>query len=766
MVQKKHMNALSPGKFRFVLYVATTMLLAGYGAAQDTTRFIVVDQFGYLPVAQKIAVIRDPQTGFDASKSFTPGTDYALVDKNTGIHVLSGNPVAWNSGATDASSGDKAWWFDFSDVETPGTYYVLDITNNKRSYEFVIAENLYNEILRHAVRAFFYQRAGHEKAATYAGAAWADGASHIKNLQDKNARQYNRTTDASTELDLSGGWYDAGDYNKYTNWTAGYVVDFMKAYLEAPTVWSDDYNIPESGNHIPDLLDEAKWGIDHLLRMQRPDGSVLSIVGLAHGSPPSSATGPSYYGTASTSATLNSAGAFAIASTVFASRGMVEYADQLKDAAEKAWTWASSNPNVIFENNKAGTPTSGLGAGQQETDDYGRLMAKLEAACYLFELTGKTTYRDFFDANYNKTHLIEWNFAYPFETTNQEVLLYYTAVPNATTSVCTAIITAYKNAMNTGAENFVAFTEKKDPYQAHLQDYTWGSNAVKAGQGLMYLNMNLYHVDATKVDDANRAAEGYLHYLHGVNPMGIVYLSNMYAYGADHSVNEFYHSWFTNGSTKWDRVGISTYGPAPGFVTGGPNPSYDIDGCCPSNCGGSNAMCTSENLTPPKSQPEQKSYKDFNTSWPLNSWSVTENSNGYQINYIRLLSHFAKANYDCSGTPDGTAAFDICNRCAGGTTGVTPVEDEELCTVITSAEKFRDTRFKITPNPTIGAITITPAFNMEYEVSVINTLGIMVLTPEHRRGISKVNLDSAPAGIYFIITRSGHHQVVTRIAKQ
>ncbi|MGK3960067.1 hypothetical protein WMF38_44335 [Sorangium sp. So ce118] len=40
--------------------------------------------------------------------------------------------------------------------------------------------------------------------------------------------------------------------------------------------------------------------------------------------------------------------------------------------------------------------------------------------------------------------------------------------------------------------------------------------------------------------------------------------------------------------------------------------------------------------------PAQKSYKDFNTSWPLNSWAVTENSNGYQASYIRLLSKFVR----------------------------------------------------------------------------------------------------------------------------
>src|SRR5690606_34954560 len=97
----------------------------------------------------------------------------------------------------------------------------------------------------------------------------------------------------------------------------------------------------------------------------------LSIVGLAHASPPSSATGPSLYGTPNTSATLNSAAAFALASKVYASIGMTDYADVLKASAIKAWNWAEDNPSVIFRNNDSASGTSGLGAGQQETDDYG-----------------------------------------------------------------------------------------------------------------------------------------------------------------------------------------------------------------------------------------------------------------------------------------------------------------------------------------------------------------------------------------------------------
>lgn len=745
--------------FAAVLFIASCCSVRG----QTVSKYIVTDQFGYLPASQKIAVIRDPQTGFDASESFTPGASYSLVDKATNTPVFTGGVAVWNGGAEDASSGDKAWWFDFSSVTAPGTYFVLDVNNNVRSYEFVIGNDVYKEVLKHAVRAFYYQRCGFEKKAEYAGAAWADGASHIKNLQDKNARQYNKTGDATTEVDVSGGWYDAGDYNKYTNWTANYVVDFLHAYLETPGAWSDDYNLPESGNKIPDLLDEAKWGVDHLLRLQKSNGSVLSIVGESHASPPSSATGPSLYGTASTSATLNTAAALALASKVYGGRGLKDYADNLKAKAVKAWDWAVANPNILFKNNDGASGTSGLGAGQQETDDYGRLVARVRAACYLFEATGEIKYREYVDAHYTEIHLIAWSYAYPFETSNQEVLLYYTQVPGATASVVNKIKEAYKNAMNAG-ENFAAFYGAKDPYGAHIKDYTWGSNSTKASMGLMYADMITYGIDVSKNDDARKAAEGFIHYLHGTNPLSMLYLSNMYAYGGDHGVNEFYHSWFTNGSAKWDRVGASTFGPAPGFLTGGPNPSYDRDGCCATNsCGDANAVCNSESLVPPKGQPSQKSYKDFNTSWPLNSWSVTENSNGYQINYIRLLSRFVEANNDCSGTPNGGASPDACQQCAGGTTGIEPSTDESQCKAVTAVNDDEMlASVEVAPNPTTGLFTLYNVRSGEYDLRIVDAIGNEVLREIHT-GNATVDMQHQPPGVY--VVRIGRWGIVKKLVK-
>ena len=733
--------------FCFIGVFLLTVPETCYG--QEVSPFIVIDQFGYQPESKKVAVIRDPHTGFDSDQSFTPGNSYVIINDNTKDEVFASGITAWKNGAIDQSSGDKVWHFDFSDVTTVGSYYVLDKVRNVKSYSFKISESVYNDVLRQAVRAFFYQRAGFEKSFPYADQRWADGASHLGALQDTEAHKYSNPNSSSQEKDVSGGWYDAGDYNKYTNWTANYVVDFMLAYLENPQVWGDDYNLPESGNGIPDLLDEAKWGIDHLLRMQQTDGSVLSIVGLGHASPPSSATGQSLYGSASTSATLNTAAAFALSCT-------------LSNLSQENPNWAEANSDVLFYNNDAQYGTSGLGAGQQETDDYGRLMAKLEAAVFLLDITGEGNYKTFFDNYYDQAHLITWNWASPFETTNQETLLYYLTIEGGNEVVQNEIATKYQSAMKSHFDNYENLT---DPYLAYMDVYVWGSNSVKSAMARMFLDLDRYGLQPDKHEKITEIAQSYLHYLHGVNPLSFVYLSNMYDYGGDQCVNEFYHSWFTDGSGLWDRVGESKYGPAPGFLVGGPNPSYEKDGCCPDNCGGSNnAKCNSESLSPPLNQPEQKSYKDFNPSWPLNSWSVTENSNGYQLNYIRLLSNLVGGNYDCHGDKDGSANFDACGRCSGGNTGIESVTDPSRCAPVLGTEKLLSKELEIFPNPTSGNITVRNHQRGKSYLQVIDSTGKLIEEREFRIQ-TVMDVSQYPSGIYQFKIYSQNSKVVKRMVK-
>jgi endoglucanase len=606
--------------------------------------FIVVDQFGYPSDRRKIAVIRNPQSGFDAADSYTPGATFELVFASTGAVAMRAAPEAWNGGATDGSSGDQAWWFDFSGVTAAGNYFVRDADTGVVSPTFAIGDNVYADVLRQAVRIFFYQRAGMAKAQPYVPAGWVDGASHLGPGQDAEARRFLDQGNAASARDLRGGWYDAGDYNKYTNWTADYVLELLHAWLDEPAIWGDDFNIPESGNGIPDLLDEVKWGVDWLLRMQNADGSVLSIVGLDHASPPSAATGPSYYGDASTSATLSTAAALALASRVFAGLGtpaMNAYAGDLASRAQNAWAWAAANPDVTFFNNDAASATQGLGAGQQEVNNQGRALKRVVAAIYLYALTGDSAYRDVVDADYDQFILIGSNYADPFGEPQARDLLYYAALPGATAGVAADIESTYAAALDSN-DYFGGVTNELDPYMAQLRDYTWGSNRTKSGVGNHLLNALRLGLGGHTAAESENAALGYLHYLHGVNPLGLVYLSNMGDVGAENSVDEFYHTWFSNGSADWDSVSGSTFGPAPGFLVGGANPFYDWDACCPSSCGsaGNNAMCGTAPLSPPAGQPKQKSYLQFNDSWPLDSWQVTENSNGYQTAYIRLLAHF------------------------------------------------------------------------------------------------------------------------------
>jgi endoglucanase len=628
--------------------------------------WIVVDQFGYPTKAPKIAVIRDPQVGYDKAAHFTPGAAYAVVDQSTGKIVKKGPPTAWNGGATDDVSGDKVWWFDFSDVIMSGTYTVVDIDKGMRSVEFDIDDGVYRNVLKHAVRMYFYQRAGFKKTAETAGSDWADAASHMGAWQDPQARPWPgrrgliggllsrlSKSDVSQIKDLHGGWFDAGDYNKYTSWTARTVIVLLRAYSENPAAFGDDSGIAESGNGVPDILDEVKWASDWLLRMQSADGSLLCVQGLDEASPPSAATGPSYYGPATTSASLMGAAAFAYAATIYSARSeadLRDYGNDLATRAKRAWDWATANPRVLYYNNDdAKQPGSrGLASGQQEMDDSYRLFAKFEAAVYLYELTGDVSYKEFIEANY--TSIVASYGPTLWDTDRQEALLYYTRLPGISPQVRSVILTKFAANVNGNADQFPMVANNKDPYLAPIADYTWGSNQSKVLQARLYQLLALYGNDAATAAKADAAAMGYLHYNHGVNPLGLVYLTNMKSAGAEHSASTLFHSWFRHGSARWDKVSGTTPGPPPGYLVGGPNPFFSLDKCCTASIGTAGYRCNgsaafsfcSKNYVPPLGQPAMKSYRQFNEGWPVNSWEVTEPATEYQANYVRVLAKYVR----------------------------------------------------------------------------------------------------------------------------
>lgn len=616
---------------------------------------IVVDQFGYPTKASKIAVIRDPQAGYDSGAHFTPGSKYSVVDQSSGNIIKNGQPIAWRRGATDDISGDKVWWFDFSDVIIPGTYTVEDIERGVRSSSFRIDDNVYRDVLMHAVRTYFYQRAGFKKIAGTAGPDWTDGASHMGRWQDPQTRSWKSRSswfngDADVK-DLHGGWFDAGDYNKYTSWAARNIIVLLRAYDEDPAAFGDNTGIAESGNGVPDILDEVEWALDWLARMQNADGSLLCVQGLDQASPPSSAKGPSYYGPPTTAASLMAAAAFAYAAKIYSARpeaALNGYGKDLAARAKRAWDWAAANPSVLFYNNdETRQPGSGgLASGQQEMNDEQRLAAKVEAAVYLYELTRDPSYKGFVEANFPSL-IPSWG-PTQWDNDKQEALLYYTRLPDITPQVRNHILARFVAAITRNPDQLPMVINNHDPYRAPIKDYTWGSNLSKVQQARLYQLFALYG-PGTLVSRMDAASMDYVHYIHGVNPLGLVYLTNMRSAQASHSANTMFHNWFAHG-TRWEKVSETTPGPPPGYLVGGPNPSFSMDDCCTAapgtkgfRCYGSAAFSfCSHDHAPPLQQPVSKSYRQFNEGWPANSWAVTEPSTGYQAQYIRVLARYVR----------------------------------------------------------------------------------------------------------------------------
>ncbi|GGK22293.1 hypothetical protein GCM10007962_15560 [Yeosuana aromativorans] len=242
---------------------------------------------------------------------------------------------------------------------------------------------------------------------------------------------------------------------------------------------------------------------------------MISIVALSHASPPSSANGQSLYGGVNTTSTLASAVAFG--SKIFNELGMTAYSATLLQSATEAWEWADSNPNVIWENNSSSYNSVGIGAGQQETDTYGRFAYKMRTAIHLYDATNNSTYKTYTENNYQNIHMLLWNYTYPFEQENQEILLYYASLPGVTTSVVSTIKNTYPNTMNS-SNNFGGFTNETDPYLANLTEYVWGSNGTKARKGLMFTDYVNSNINSANNDNALKAAERFIHYIQGINP--------------------------------------------------------------------------------------------------------------------------------------------------------------------------------------------------------------------------------------------------------
>ncbi|GAA4403611.1 hypothetical protein GCM10023187_19870 [Nibrella viscosa] len=614
-------------------------LLAWLGTAsvwaQAITQQIIVDQFGWRTNARKTVVFANPVSGQNSGNTYTPGSQFQVRRSADNSVVFTGTTVIWNSGNTHTDSGDKAWHGDFTSVTTPGTYHIYDPTRNLRSYDFEIRDNIYGPVLQAAVKVFYYQRSGTAIPAQYGG-NWTHPLAHS---QDANALLYTSSAQSGTTRNVTGGWYDAGDYNKYIPFLAGPMWDLLMAYELRPNAFIDATNIPESGNGVPDVLDELKWELDWMLRMQATNGGVhnrVAVTSYSNGTDdPSTDTQPRYYTNITTWSTATFAAIMAHASRVFGAYGtqFPNYATTLQTAAENAWTYLENNPNISPSTGTDGASMAAADAGSNSNQDR-RL--RILAAAQLFRTTGTAKYKTYFESNYNNTTATSENGFHPLSNgymdpsvcwdLNQAFIIYW-ATPGANTTIVSQLKNTLKTTMDWFHEPY--YTRKDDPYLAYMWTghYTWGSNQLKARWGQLAVIALEASVNSAKNSLYREIAEEYLHYFHGRNPLSWVYLSNMGSRGAnvggDKNIEEFYHSWFRNGSARYDGPG-SQFGAAPGYVVGGPNQNY------------------SGTTTPPKGNPPMKAFAAWNADYPDPSWEVTEPAIYYQAAYVFLSSYFAE----------------------------------------------------------------------------------------------------------------------------
>lgn len=685
-------------------------------AQPATSPFIRLDQFGYRPDSKKVAVIADPINGFNAGESFTPGDTYQVRRVSDSQSVFSGTPVAWNNGATHAQSGDKGWWFDFSSVSTPGEYYLFDVSKNVKSYPFTISQDIYKDILKQAVRMYFYQRLSFAKQSPYVPEKWSDGAAYQGPNQDHAARSRWAKTDPTTACDLHGGWMDAGDVNKYTTFAEGAVIQLLEAYRRHPEIFTDDFNIPESGNGIPDLLDELLWELDWLKRMQDGTGTngfflKLGVDNYNEVSPPSTDTRPRYYLPECTSATLAGCAMFAHAGHVLLGTShpdLQSYGYDLLGRAELAWQRAEVTTSNFTQFEEA-CDDGDIKSGDADRNESGQLESAVIAAVYLFQATNSDTYKNFIESTYTQVEPASINWWGPYKSAVEIALLRYSEMPNVTTTVANNIRNQKGN-MNY-AFSVDSYEAKTDLYRAQMDDWAhhWGSNLVRSNCGSLNMDFIEFNINADNADLYRETAEQYLHWLHGTNPLGMVMLSNMYEYGGDACANEIYHTWFGN-NTDYDNALTSPKGPAPGYLTGGPNKDYSYT-----------------QLSPPASQPPQKSYRDFNDGWPESSWEISEPAIYYNAAYILLLSNFVENT-------------------------VVPTAEPEV--VVNNSD------FEVFPNPAGNSCTVSFAGEGFRRTCLFNAKGELLWT---KRGTEKeitVDLKQLPTGIYTIAAGTTRKQVV------
>lgn len=322
----------------------------------ETGPRVRVNQVGYLPHGPKQATV---------VTEATEPLPWELRDADA--VVATGLTVPFG---LDETSDQTVHTVDFSGVTAVGEGFTLT-ADGETSYPFAISGDIYQQLRTDALALYYTQRSGIEILDSLAP-GYARPAGHAgvaPNQGDLAVPCFQATCDYT--LDVSGGWYDAGDHGKYVvngGISAWQVMNIWERAQLAPAGSPDalgdgSLSIPEQGNGVPDVLDEARWQLEFLLSMQVPAGEPLA--GMAHhkihdefwtGLPllPHLDPQPRFLHPPSTAATLNLAAAGAQCARLFEPFDE-PFADRCLAAAEAAWDAAVANPDrLALQENEGG----------------------------------------------------------------------------------------------------------------------------------------------------------------------------------------------------------------------------------------------------------------------------------------------------------------------------------------------------------------------------------------------------------------------------
>ncbi|MEU7875373.1 glycoside hydrolase family 9 protein [Dactylosporangium sp. NPDC049140] len=519
----------------------------------DTGPPVRVNQVGYLLSGPKHATV----------VTNAPEPMSWKVVSSSGEMVASGRSTPRG---LDASSGQRVHTIDLGTVAKPGTGYTLQF-DGAQSHPFSIADSLYEPLRRDALHFFYLQRSGIPIDNALAP-GYARPAGHLgvpPNRGDTSVPCQPGAGDYT--LDVHGGWYDAGDHGKYVVNGGIATAQLLSQYERTKTATVvtsaalDDgsLSIPERGNRVPDILDEARWELEFLLRMQIPAGKPNA--GMAHhkvhdrawtGLPclPDQDPQPRELHPPSTAATLNLAATAAQAARLYRPFDAA-FADRCLAAARTAWQAAQDHPAMY-----AKSDDSTGGGPYDDTDVRDEFYW---AAAELFITTGEQPYLDalrsspYWTGDTFASGGPDWKFVAPLGR------LDLATVPNRLPK---GDREAAQASVRAAADRYLT-TIRDQAYGVPLteNEYTWGSNSV-------ILNKLVVIATAFDLTGEQRYRDGVLEsldYLLGRNALNHSYVTG---YGTRFSHNQ--HS-----RIYAHQLDPNLPQPPPGSIAGGPNPGLE-----------------------------------------------------------------------------------------------------------------------------------------------------------------------------------------------